>query len=128
MLDLGLLLIRLVIGLLMIGHGCKKLFGWFGGEGIQGAAGFFEAIGLRPGATMVICAGLAELLGGVLFASGLSVVAGAVLLILTMIVAIVKVHGSKGLWSVNGGFEYNLVMIASLLGVALAGGGAYSFM
>lgn len=128
MLDLGLLIIRLVIGLIMIGHGCKKLFGWFGGEGIQGAAGFFEAIGLRPGAAMVVCAGLAELIGGLLFASGLSVVAGAVLLIFTMIVAIIKVHGSKGLWSVNGGFEYNLVMIASLLGVALAGGGAYSLM
>ncbi|SFE25768.1 putative oxidoreductase [Paenibacillus algorifonticola] len=126
MLDLGLLIIRLVIGLIMIGHGCKKLFGWFGGEGIQGASGFFELIGLRPGAIMVACAGIAELLGGLLFASGLSVVAGAILLIATMVVAIAKVHWSKGLWSVNGGFEYNLVMIAALLGVALAGAGAYS--
>lgn len=126
MLDTGLLIIRLVIGFIMIGHACKKLFGWFGGEGISGTAEFFGAIGLKPARVLAVCAGLAELIGGFLFGAGLWIIVGAVLLILPMIVAIAKVHADKGLWNLNGGFEYNLVMLGSLLGVALAGAGAYS--
>jgi len=126
MLDTGLLIIRLVIGFIMIGHACKKLFGWFGGEGVSGTAEFFGAIGLQPTRTMAVCAGLAELIGGFLFGAGLCMIIGAVLLMILMIVAIFKVHADKGLWNLNGGFEYNLVMLGSLLGVALAGAGAYS--
>lgn len=126
MLDTGLLIIRLVIGFIMIGHACKKLFGWFGGEGVSGTAEFFGVIGLKPARALAVCAGLAELIGGFLFGVGLWISVGAVLLMLPMIVAIAKVHADKGLWNLNGGFEYNLVMLGSLLGVALAGAGAYS--
>ncbi|WP_440118594.1 DoxX family protein [Paenibacillus sp. QZ-Y1] len=126
MLDTGLLIIRLVIGFIMMGHACKKLFGWFGGEGISGTAGFFGAIGLKPARFMAVCAGLLEFIGGFLFAAGLWTIVGTILLIIPMLVAIVKVHAGKGLWNLNGGFEYNLVMLGSLLGVALASAGAYS--
>ncbi|WP_339241090.1 DoxX family protein [Paenibacillus sp. FSL R5-0517] len=126
MLDTGLLIIRLVIGFIMIGHACKKLFGWFEGEGVSGTAEFFGAIGLKPARALAVYAGLAELIGGFLFGVGLWIIVGAILLMLPMVVAIAKVHADKGLWNLNGGFEYNLVMIGSLLGVALAGAGAYS--
>ncbi|RAW17263.1 DoxX family protein [Paenibacillus taichungensis] len=126
MLDAGLLIIRLVIGFIMLGHACKKLFGWFGGEGISGTAEFFGAIGLRPAKVMAVCGGLMELFGGFLFGAGLWIGFAAILLIIPMVVAIAKVHASKGLWNLNGGFEYNLVMLGSLIGVALAGAGAYS--
>ncbi|MEC0110672.1 DoxX family protein [Paenibacillus taichungensis] len=126
MLDAGLLIIRLVIGFIMMGHACKKLFGWFGGEGISGTAEFFGAIGLRPARVMAVCGGLIELIGGFLFGAGLWTVFAVILLIIPMVVAIAKVHAGKGLWNLNGGFEYNLVMLGSLIGVALAGAGAYS--
>ena len=68
MINIGLLIIRLVIGLLFVGHGAQKLFGWFGGYGLKGTGGWFESIGMKPGVTMALFAGLAELIGGLLFA------------------------------------------------------------
>ncbi|GAX88486.1 DoxX family protein [Effusibacillus lacus] len=123
----GLLVIRLVVGLLFAGHGAQKLFGWFGGYGIKGTAGWMESIGIKPGVPMVILAGLAELVGGLLFAAGLFLPVAAVLLIGAMLVAILKVHGSNGLWATNNGYEYNLVLIAVVLGVTLIGAGEFSF-
>lgn len=67
MINIGLLLLRLVIGLLFVGHGAQKLFGWFGGYGLNGTGGWFESIGMKPGVTMALFAGLAELIGGILF-------------------------------------------------------------
>ncbi|MFC9707682.1 DoxX family protein [Paenibacillus sp. NPDC056933] len=126
MLDTGLLIIRLVIGFIMMGHACKKLFGWFGGEGLSGTAEFFGAMGLKPARVMAVSGGLIELIGGFLFGVGLWTIVGAILLVILLLVAIAKVHADKGLWNMNGGFEYNLVMLGSLIGVALAGAGAYS--
>lgn len=123
---LGLLIIRLVIGLTFVGHGAQKLFGWFGGHGIKGTGGFFESIGIKPGATMAILAGLAELVGGLLFALGLLTPIGALLIVATMIIAIVKVHGPNGYWATQNGYELNFILIAIALGVALIGAGAYS--
>ena len=124
--DLGLLIIRLVIGLLFVAHGAQKLFGWFGGYGIKGTGGWFESIGVKPGATMAVLAGLSELGGGLLFALGLVTPLAAVLIIITMLVAIVKVHGANGLWATANGYELNLLYIAIALGVALIGAGSYS--
>lgn len=126
MLDTGLLIIRVIIGLLMVGHGAQKLFGMFGGYGIKGTAGWLESIGMKPGVLMAVGAGAAELIGGLLFATGLVTWLGAALLIGTMLVAIIKVHAANGLWSTSNGYEYNLVLIAVLLGVALTGAGDYS--
>lgn len=121
----GLLIIRLVVGLLFAGHGAQKLFGWFGGYGIKGTAGWMESIGIKPGVAAVVLAGLGELVGGLLFAAGVFLPVAAVLMIGTMLVAIIKVHGKGGLWSTNNGYEYNLVLIAIALGVALIGAGDY---
>ncbi|MDD9269816.1 DoxX family protein [Paenibacillus sp. GCM10023248] len=122
---LGLLIIRLVLGLTFAAHGTQKVFGWFGGYGPKGTGGFFESIGIKPGVTMAVLAGLAEIAGGLLFAAGLWTPLGAALIILTMLVAIVKVHG-KSYWASSNGYEYNLLLIAVALGVALIGAGDYS--
>ncbi|TVY08419.1 DoxX family protein [Paenibacillus cremeus] len=124
MMDYGLLLIRLIIGLTFMGHGAQKLFGWFGGYGIKGTGQWLDSIGMKPGALMALVAGLSELLGGFFFASGWLTVIGAVLIVLTMLMAIVKVHAKNGFWVTAGGMEYNVVLIAAAIGVALIGPGA----
>lgn len=127
MLNLGLLLIRLVIGILFIGHGAQKLFGWFGGYGLKGTGGWFDSIGMKPGVTMALFAGLAELIGGILFALGLLTPLAGIMIAGTMVMAIVKVHFSNGLWATANGYEYNLTLLAVAIGVALTGPGLYSF-
>lgn len=126
MVSLGLLLIRLVVGLTFAGHGTQKLFGWFGGYGPKGTGGWMESIGIKPGVFMAVLAGLGELVGGLLFAAGLLTPIGAALIIVTMLVAIVTVHGKNGYWVTSNGFEYNLILIAIALGIALIGAGSYS--
>lgn len=123
---LGLLIVRLVVGLLFVGHGAQKLFGWFGGYGPKGTGGWLESIGVKPGVAMAVVAGLMELVGGLLFAAGLLTPLAAVIIVLTMLVAIVKVHGPNGLWATANGYEYNLVLIAIAIGIALIGAGDYS--
>ena len=123
--NLGLLIIRLVIGLTFMGHGTQKLFGWFGGYGVKGTAGWLESIGIKPGIAMAVLAGLAELVGGALFAAGVFTPVGAALIIITMLVAIFTVHGKNGYWVTQNGFEYNMILIAIAIGVALIGPGAY---
>lgn len=126
MIDLGLLVIRLVFGLTYAAHGTQKLFGWFGGYGIAGTAGWLESLGLKPGKLQAVLAGVAELGGGLLLALGLWTPLAAVLIVATMLVAIAKVHGAKGYWATAGGFEYNMAIIAVAVGVALTGAGNYS--
>jgi putative oxidoreductase len=126
MMNLGLLLIRLVVGLTFMGHGAQKLFGWFGGYGPKGTGGWMESIGMKPGVLMAVLAGLSELIGGLLFAAGLLTPIGAALILITMVIAIVKVHGQNGYWVTSNGYEYNLMIIAVAVGVALIGAGAYS--
>jgi len=124
--DWGMLIVRIIIGLLFVGHGAQKLFGWFGGYGLKGTGGFFESIGMKPGVAMALLAGLAEVIGGLSFALGLLLPVGAALIVATMLVSIVKVHGQHGLWVTQNGYEYNLVLIAVALGGALIGAGDYS--
>lgn len=126
MINIGLLLIRLVIGVLFVGHGAQKLFGWFGGYGLKGTGGWFESIGMKPGVTMALFAGLAELIGGILFALGLLTPLAGILIAGTMVMAIVKVHGPNGLWSTANGYEYNLTLLAVAIGIALIGPGHYA--
>lgn len=126
MLDLGLLLIRLVIGLLFVGHGTQKLFGWFGGHGLKGTGGWFDSIGMKPGYAVALAAGLAEFVGGALFALGFLTPLAGVMIAGTMVMAILKVHGPNGLWATENGYEYNLVLLAAAIGVALAGPGQYA--
>jgi putative oxidoreductase len=126
MINIGLLIIRLVIGFLFVGHGAQKLFGWFGGYGLKGTGGWFESIGMKPGVTMALFAGLAELIGGLLFALGLLTPLAGIMIAGTMLMAIVKVHARNGLWSTANGYEYNLTLIAVAIGIALIGPGQYA--
>ncbi|TYS18769.1 DoxX family protein [Rossellomorea vietnamensis] len=126
MLDTGLLIIRLVIGLSFIGHGAQKLFGWFGGYGLEGTGGWMESLGMKPGKAMALLAGLAEFLGGIFFVLGLLTPVAGIMIAITMLIAIVKVHYANGYWSTNNGYEYNLALLAVAIGLALAGPGKYA--
>jgi putative oxidoreductase len=123
---LGLLIIRLVVGLTFMGHGAQKMFGWFNGPGLKGTAGWLESIGIKPGMLNAVLAAGAELLGGFLFAAGVWTWLGAALIVITMLVSIFTVHGKNGYWATEGGFEYNLILIAIAVGVALIGPGHYT--
>lgn len=123
---LGSLLIRLLVGPLFIGHGTQKLFGWFGGHGIEGTSGFFESLGLRPGRRHATAAGVAETAAGSMLVLGLATPVAAALVTGTMTTAIRKVHLNAGPWAANGGYEYNAVLIAAMAAVADAGPGPLS--
>jgi putative oxidoreductase len=120
------LLARTTIGLLFVGHGTQKLFGWFGGGGLDGTGGFFEQLGLRPGRRHALAAGAAEAGGGLLFALGAGTPLGAAAVSGSMITAIKTVHWEKGIWSSNGGYEYNLVLLAAVFGLTENGPGQWS--
>jgi putative oxidoreductase len=124
--DLGLLILRLVVGLTLSAHGTQKLFGWFGGYGLAGTGGFFEQLGFRPGRLHAAVAGFAETAGGLLLAAGLFTPLAAAAVIGVMVVAVGSVHWPKGFFVSNGGFEYNLTLAAGALAVALTGPGAFS--
>jgi putative oxidoreductase len=124
--ELGTTLVRGIVGPLFIGHGAQKLWGKFGGHGLEGTGGFFESLGLKPGRVHAFNAGAAEFAGGALLALGLLTPLAAVLLIGTMTVAIATVHFSKGVWSTEGGYEYNLVLIAAAFAVTAVGPGKWS--
>jgi putative oxidoreductase len=124
--DVGLLVLRLVVGLTVAAHGTQKLFGWFGGYGIAGTGQFFEQLGFRPGKVQAALAGLAELGGGLLLATGLATPVGAALVTMVMVVAVGSVHLPKGFWVSDGGFEYNLLVVASAFALACTGPGEYS--
>src|SRR5687767_4513572 len=101
--EIGLLLIHGGIGLLLATHGAQKLFGIFGGFGLEGTGGYLEGFGLRPGKLFAAGAGIAELAGGLLFAAGLLTPVAAALIAATMFVAARTDHAAKGLWVFNGG-------------------------
>jgi len=124
--DLGLLIVRLVIGITLAAHGSQKLGRWFGGGGIAGTAPFFEQLGFRPGRLHAALAGIAETGGGLLLAAGLLTPLAAAALIAVMVVAVGSVHWGKGFFLQTGGFEYNLVLAAGALAVAFTGPGAIS--
>ncbi|MCW2951586.1 MAG: DoxX family protein [Conexibacter sp.] len=123
---LGLALARGTIGALFVGHGAQKLFGWFGGYGPEGTGQFFESLGLKPGKRNAIMAGVSEATGGALLALGLFTPLASAMLIGTMATAIQKVHGSRGVWVTEGGWEYNAVLIAAVIAITDAGPGDLS--
>jgi putative oxidoreductase len=122
----GLLIVRLVIGTLMMGHATQKLFGWLGGYGLRGTGGFFEQLGFRPGVVFAAAASLGELISGLLVALGLFGPVGPALMISVMLVAMLTVHWSNGLFAATNGIEVPLLYAAVALGFALAGFGPYS--
>jgi putative oxidoreductase len=126
LLNLGLLLIRVIFGLVMVAHGAQKLFGWFGGYGLAGTGGFFESIGFRPGRLFAATAALSEFVGGWLFTLGLFGPVGPALILAVMLVASISVHWRNGLFAATNGVEVPLLYATAVVGVALIGFGTFS--
>ncbi|MCA1030759.1 DoxX family protein [Bacillus timonensis] len=124
--NVGILLIRITVGLTLAGHGVQKLFGWFGGPGLKEAGVHFETVGIYPGEQMALAAGLLECIGGLMLALGLLTPIGSLMIIVTMLMAILKVHGPNGYWMNQKGFEYNLLIIVASFACILIGAGRYS--
>jgi putative oxidoreductase len=116
----GTKLLRLAVGGFFVGHGTQKLFGWFGGSGLEGTAAGFGQLGLHPARENAIAAGVAETGGGLALAAGVATPLAASVLTATMLTAIDRVHLKNGPWVANGGYEYNVVMLASALAIAEA--------
>ncbi len=123
---LGIPLLRAIVGGLFVGHGLQKLAGKFGGSGPEATGEFFEKLGMRPGKSQAIAAGASETAGGALLAAGALTPVAGTLLTASMATAIRTVHGPKGPWNSNGGYEYNLVLIALAFAITDAGPGSWS--
>ncbi len=117
------LALRVPVGIIFAAHGAQKLFGWFGGYGLTGTAGWLESIGLAPGLLMALLAGGAEFFGGLALILGLLTRPAAFALSIAMVVAIFSVHFSNGLFISNNGYEFGLALLAASLSLLASGGG-----
>ena len=122
----GTLALRLTAGLIFAAHGSQKLFGWFGGYGLEGTGQWMQSIGLAPGYLMALLAGAAEFFGGLALIVGLLVRPAAVALAFAMLVAIFSVHVGKGLFVAQNGYEFALALLGVALALAISGGGRAS--
>jgi putative oxidoreductase len=122
----GLTVLRIVAGLTFAAHGAQKLFGWFGGYGLEGVGQWMESIGLAPGYLMALMAGSAEFFGGLALILGLLVRPAAAMLAVTMLVAIVTVHLANGFFMSNNGYEFALALLAISLALVIEGAGKLS--
>jgi putative oxidoreductase len=124
--QIGRLAVRTVIGGLFVGHGTQKLLGAFGGPGLDGTARMMDSLGLHPPKVNALAVGVSETAGGALFAAGAATPLAAAALTGTMLTAIRTVHLKNGPWVTKGGYEYNLVLIAAVLGIVDGGPGGLS--
>jgi putative oxidoreductase len=122
----GLTILRIVAGLTFAAHGAQKLFGWFGGYGLEGVGQWMESIGLAPGYLMALLAGSAEFFGGVALIIGLLVRPAAAALVVAMLIAVVAVHLPNGFFMSNNGYEYALVLMIISLTILIEGAGKLS--
>lgn len=123
---LSQLVLRLPVGVILLAHGAQKLFGWFGGYGLEGTGQYMASLGLEPGYLLALLAGGAEFFGGLSLILGLLVRPSAVVLAFTMLVAILSAHVSNGLFLSNDGYEFALVILAATVALALSGAGRLS--
>lgn len=117
------LALRVPVGIIFMAHGAQKLFGWFGGYGLEGTGQWMASMGMEPGVLMALMAGSAEFFGGLFILLGLLTRPAAVALAFTMVVAIASVHLSNGLFMSNHGYEYALALLAASVSLALSGSG-----
>jgi len=122
----GLLALRIPVGIIFMAHGAQKLFGWFGGYGLEGTGGFFATLGLEPGYFLALLAGSAEFFGGLALVLGFLVRPAAAALAITMLVAIFAVHFEGGLFMANNGYEFALALLAASVALLFNGGGKAS--
>jgi putative oxidoreductase len=123
---IGLLILRVVVGALFVGHGTQKLFGWFGGHGMEGTAGFMESIRYRHGRLAALLAGLAETVSGLLLILGFVIPLAAAGIIAVMLNAMATVHFRSGLWNANGGIELPLLYAVTAAALSFTGPGSFS--
>jgi putative oxidoreductase len=121
----GLLLLRVIVGSVFFAHGTQKLFGWWGGGGLRGTAGWLGSTGFRPPMLMALTVAVAES-SGVLFALGLATPFAALAMASAMVVAVGAVHWKNGFFSTNGGYEFNLTLWGAAVAVAAIGPGRFS--
>ena len=122
---LGLAL-RIPTGVMFVAHGAQKLFGSFGGYGLEGTGQWMASIGLEPGYWMALAAGSAEFFGGIALLLGLLTRPAALVLAITMLVAIITVHLPNGLFMSNNGYEFGLALLTIMAALMLNGGGKLS--
>ena len=122
----GALALRIPVGVIFVAHGAQKLFGWFGGYGLEGTGQFFGSVGLNPGYLMALLAGAAEFFGGLALIFGVLVRPAAAALAFAMLIAIFAVHISKGFFLDKGGYEYALALFAASLSLLFSGAGRFS--
>lgn len=120
------LILRVPVGIILAAHGAQKLFGWFGGYGLEGTAQWLASIGLEPGYLMALLAGGAEFFGGLALALGLLTRPAAVVTAFAMLVAIFAVHIGNGLFMSNNGYEYALTLLVVTLALAIQGAGRFA--
>ncbi|NNU44754.1 DoxX family protein [Ramlibacter montanisoli] len=120
------MLLRVVVGILFVAHGAQKLFGWFGGYGLEGTGQWMASIGLGPGYLMALLAGSAEFFGGLALILGVLVRPAAIGLAITMVVAIFSVHFQNGLFMDKNGYEYALALLVVAVSLAISGAGKAS--
>lgn len=125
-LGLDTLPVRLGAGVIFTAHGAQKLFGWFGGYGLEGTAGWMDSIGLSPGMVMAFLAGAAEFFGGIALVLGLLTRPAAFALSIAMLVAIFAVHFQNGLFMSNNGYEFGLALLAASVSLLFSGAGKAS--
>ncbi len=117
------LVLRIPVGVILMAHGAQKLFGWFGGGGIEGTGKFMTSLGLEPGMLMAFLAGSGEFFGGLFLMLGLLTRPSAFVVAFTMLVAILSVHISNGLFLANGGYEFGLALLAMAVSLLVSGSG-----
>jgi putative oxidoreductase len=122
----GLLILRVVVGLTLAGHGAQKVFGWWGGTGMAGWVGAMNRMRIRPAVPWAWASALAELLGGLAVAIGILSPLGSFAIAGSMLVAMALVHWPKGFWVSKGGYEFNLLILATVAALAVIGPGTYS--
>ena len=122
----GLLLLRLVLGGIMAAHGAQKLFGWWGGPGLEGTARMCTNLAYRSPFLMACGLGLAEFTGGVAIMAGLLTPLAALGVTVVMLNAVYLIHWPKGFFVTNGGFEFNALIAAAAIGLAAIGPGRFS--
>jgi putative oxidoreductase len=118
--------LRFPVGIVLAAHGAQKLFGWFGGYGLEGTGQWMASIGLEPGYLMALLAGGIEFFGGLALIFGLLTRPAAALSAFTMLVAIFSVHIGNGLFMSNSGYEFALTLFAATLALAIQGGGSFA--
>lgn len=119
-------ILRIPVGLILMAHGAQKLFAMFGGYGLEGTGQFMASLGLEPGYLMALLAGSAEFFGGAALVIGLLVRPASAVIAFTMLIAIVTVHISNGLFMANNGYEYALTLLVVAVSLAFSGAGSFS--